>query len=123
MGVTSTDLEHNKEVVRRFFDEVIAGRDTAVLDELVAEDYIQHNPGAGQGREGLRVFLEHLFGVMPPGSEEVSAQLIAEGDLVVRQTILPSGMLIDIYRVADGKLQEHWDAYRPDPGTERLPGF
>src|SRR6476620_3037743 len=104
-GVTSADLEHNKEVVRRFFDEVIAGRDTAVLDELVAQDYIQHNPSAGQGRAELRTFREHLFELTPPDHEEGSAQLIAGGDLVVRQTILPTGMLIDIYRIEDGKLQ------------------
>jgi predicted SnoaL-like aldol condensation-catalyzing enzyme len=120
--MASAEVERNKEVVRRFFDEVIAGRDLDALDALVAEDYVQHSPGIDQGRAGLRTFLEHLFQVMSDMGE-VSAQLIGDGDLVVRQTILPTGMLIDIYRVRDGKLQEHWDAYRPNPGTERLPGF
>jgi predicted SnoaL-like aldol condensation-catalyzing enzyme len=32
-------------------------------------------------------------------------------------------MLIDIFRVGDGLCREHWDAYRPNPGTVRLPGF
>lgn len=99
-----------------------------LYDELVAEDYIQHNPHAGAGRAGLRAFIENLLaGGMPdvePQSEGgQSDRLIAEGDIVVYQKIFRDGMLVDIFRLKDGKLQEHWDAYRPNPGTERWPGF
>ena len=50
-------------------------------------------------------------------------RLIAEGDFVVRQDIRRDGMLLDVWRVKDGKGQEHWDAYRTNPGTEPLHGF
>lgn len=45
--------EKNKQVVARMFDVIYGpGDDIDVLDEIVAEDYIQHNPMAGQGRGG-----------------------------------------------------------------------
>jgi predicted SnoaL-like aldol condensation-catalyzing enzyme len=52
--------------------------------------------------------------------------MIAEGEYVVRQEIRDhqyKGMLVDIYRVKDGQLVEHWDAYRPDPGSEPMIAF
>lgn len=48
---------------------------------------------------------------------------IADGEFVVRQELRDHGMLVDIFRVRDGVLVEHWDAFRPDEGTERIPGF
>ena len=117
----TTDLEeHNKQVVARFF-EAVGGGNLHLLDELVAEDYIQHNPQAGQGREGVRQFFEKML-PMPDFGEE-TVHFIAEGDLVVRQSISRFGMLVDIFRVQDGKLQEHWDAHRADPDSDPLPGF
>jgi predicted SnoaL-like aldol condensation-catalyzing enzyme len=121
-------LMRNKELVSRFFRLVPfgPGNNLDVLDELVAEDYVQHNPHAGQGREGLRKFFTE-FMPLPikkmNGGETLSVNLIAEGDLVVRQDVRARGMLIDIFRVENGLLKEHWDAYRPAPGSERPKGF
>lgn len=42
--------------------------------------------------------------------------------LVVRQEMRTRGMLVDVFRVRNGLCVEHWDAYRPDPGTDRIPG-
>ena len=119
-------LEENKRVVERLFEVIYGEGDNFDLcDEFVADDYIQHNPLAGQGLAGLKAFLNELV----PLPEWLTAEhtesvlLIAEGDLVVRQEIRDHGMLVDIFRVEDGMLQEHWDAFRPNPGTERLPGF
>jgi len=118
--------EANKRIVERFIEEVPLGGNLDALDDLVAEDYMQHNPRAGQGRAGVRRFfaeLEELLGdgLHPDGDREVN--LIAEGDFVVRQAIRDNGMLVDIWRVRDGMLVEHWDAWRPAEGYERLPGF
>jgi predicted SnoaL-like aldol condensation-catalyzing enzyme len=49
--------------------------------------------------------------------------LIAEGELVVRQELRKNGMLIDIWRVRDGMLQEHWESWRPAEGCWRPYGF
>jgi predicted SnoaL-like aldol condensation-catalyzing enzyme len=76
--------EANKAVVRRFYAEMDAGN-LEVMDELVAEDYIDHNPppfpGVGQGRAGLKQAFE-IFWTATPGRHEIEDQ-VAEGDKVV----------------------------------------
>ena len=117
--MTTGPEERNKQVVARFF-EATGGGQLHLLDDLVAEDYIQHNPNDPQGLAGVRSFFESI--TLPDfGPEEV--RFIAEGDFVVRQSINRFGMLVDIFRVQDGKLQEHWDAHHASPDSDPLPGF
>ena len=53
----TTQAEQNKALVRRFYEEIEKGN-IDILDELVDENYINHNPppfpGLGSGREGLK---------------------------------------------------------------------
>lgn len=124
--VTDESAARNKAVVAGLFD-IIYGTvdDIDQLDDLVAEDYIQHHPLADQGREGLRAF---LYKIVPEPkmlnpANILHVNLIADGDYVVRQELRTEGMLVDIFRMKDGLCQEHWDAYRPHEGTQRFPGF
>ena len=118
--------EENKALVRRFYAEIDKGNLQA-MDELVAEDYVDHNPppfpGLPPGREGLkqafRIFLEAT-----PGYHQIEDQ-IAEGDRVVTRLTslgkhegdLPGAprtgndlkmTSITIHRIANGKLAEKW---------------
>lgn len=124
--MTDDATARNKKVVEDFVREVPLGKNLDALDTLVAEDYIQHNPHAGQGRAGVREFFanfhEHLDeGLHPDG--DIAVNIIAEGEFVVRQAIRTNGMLVDIWRVGNGQLLEHWDAWRPAEGHDRLEGF
>lgn len=127
--MSSDERERNKQVVRRFIEEFAQGPgdNMHLIDELMAEDYVQHNPDAGQGREGVRHFFTNVLPLPLPdwlGPDGIiHANYIAEGDLVVYQEVRTNGMLIDIFRVKDGQLSEHWDAYRPNPGEPRIAGF
>lgn len=121
--------EKNKLIVDRFFKEVMhesTNPDYDKLDEFVHENYIQHNPLAGQGRAGLRNF---LINVAPNlGAEEVFASpllkinLVADGNMVVRQEIRKHWMLVDVFRVEDGWLMEHWEAWHFESSLQR-PAF
>lgn len=118
--------EANKALVRRFYEEIDKGN-LAAMDELVAEDYLDHNPppfpGLRPGREGLkqsfRMFLEAT-----PGHHRIEDQ-VAEGDKVVTRLTsfgkhegdLPGAprtgndlemTSITIHRIAGGKLVEKW---------------
>jgi len=123
----SSRLKHNKQLVERLFEIIYGvGDDLDVIDELIADDYIQHNPRAGQGREDVKRYFREKLIPLPYRLEPREVTLVAEGDYVVRMERRAhkySGELIDVFRVEDGLLKEHWDAYRPDPGTERIPGF
>jgi steroid delta-isomerase-like uncharacterized protein len=120
--------EDNKELILRFYREIDAGNIDA-MDELVAEDYINHDPppfpGLATGREGLKQMFKMFWGGTP-GRHEIEDQ-IAQGDKVV--TVLrgigkhtgelagipPSGNELNVKAVAvhriDGEMiVEHWSA-------------
>jgi predicted ester cyclase len=121
-----------EEIVRSFHDAV-KRRDGSALD-LIAEDFIQHATGL-QGRDGFRQTVATLDHDLD-GPTTVIHQVIAQGDLVVVQLTMhgrhvastmplltglaPTGNAIEwnfihIWRVADGKIAEHW-ACRDDVG-------
>src|ERR1043166_10230122 len=118
--------EENKALVRRFYAEIDKGNLDA-MDELVAEDYLDHNPppfpGLKPGREGLKQAFK-IFWEATPGYRRIEDQ-IAEGDKgVTRLTSfgkhegdLPGAprtgndmemTSITIHRIANGKLVEKW---------------
>ena len=93
-----------------------------------AEDYIDHNPNGASGRAGARAWLAG-FEDRPTetaiGSDLVA--MIAEGDLVVQVRKLElknprragesyTTTQMDMFRIADGRIAEHWDA-SVKPGT------
>lgn len=121
-------LEANRRVVARLFDEVIYGTGdrTALIDELIGKDYIvHHHPNVGAGSEGPQAFLELLGplskGLGPTSGPEV--RYISDRGFVVRQEIRDNGEMIDVIRVSLGQCREHWAAFRPFAGQERLPGY
>src|SRR5436190_7220362 len=117
--------EQNKALVRRFYEEIDKGN-IAVLDELVADDYIDHNPPpfpVPPGRAGVKQSFT-MFQKATPGYHHIEDQ-IAEGDKVVTRLTsygkhegdLPGAPAtgnemkmtsITIHRIADGKLVEKW---------------
>jgi steroid delta-isomerase-like uncharacterized protein len=118
--------EANKALVRRFYEEIDKGNLDA-MDELVAEDYIDHNPppipDLAPGREGLKQSFK-IFWDATPGYHRIEDQ-IAEGDKVVTRLTsfgkhegdLPGAPAtgnemkmtsITIHRIENGKLAEKW---------------
>ena len=76
-------IEDNKALIRRFYAEIDKGNIEA-MDDLVAEDYLNHHPppfpGLKPGREGLKQAFR-IFWEATPGRHEIEDQ-IAEGDKV-----------------------------------------
>lgn len=118
------NVEDNKHTVRRLYDLLNAGNVEEIQD-LVAVDYDEHDPlpGQGEGRDGVLDRFSMLTTALAP--QFTVEDVIAEGDrVVVRWTnsgthvgefagIPPTGRAfsiagIDIYRVVDGRLGEHW---------------
>ena len=117
----------NKALFRRFLDEVANQGHMATIDELVAPDFIEHEelpPGVPSGLEGTRYYFSAWLQGFPDGQVTIEVE-IAEGDLVAALTTWrgthtgeflgtpPSGRpveykVVDIVRVADGRLVEHW---------------
>lgn len=108
----------NKEVIQAFYKEFFNDHIVESADKYVREDYIQHNPGVGQGREALKSAFADKFVSDPTFRLEIS-MMIAEDDMVAvyLKNVDTEGntkcRVVDIYRLADGKLAEHWDVLQP----------
>ena len=76
--------ESNKQLLRRFVDEVINARDLAAIDRLAASEFVEHVPlpELGPGREGLRDAIGTFLAAFPDLRWRIEQQ-VAEGDTVV----------------------------------------
>ena len=121
--------DQDKALARRFVAEVMNTGNLAAADEFIAPNLVVHNPVPGQapGREGFKQTLATLRNAFPDLHFTIE-DLLADGDKVmIRSTYRgthrgellgfpPTGkpvavMGIDLLRVADGKIVEHWGTY------------
>jgi len=113
-------LVANKKLVFDFWRIVLQAHHVDRAPEFLAESYIQHNPTVATGRAAFMEF----FGQFPrePVKETIDdlVSLVAERDLVVvalrrelpdlaREGQTYTTTWFDMFRVADGKITEHWD--------------
>ncbi len=109
----------NKELVKSAYQALFGDFDLSVLDRHWKKSYIQHNPMAGDGVESLRLFVKGLIDAGVPKSKLDIRRISAEGDLVwVHLKMHFMGKdhaVIDIFRIEDGKIAEHWDVLQAVP--------
>ena len=113
-----------KELVRRIFDDVVNKGNLDAVDELMAEDYVDHGPMGDMGRDAFKGLVGQYRAAVPDLHCEVS-HLIQEGDTVgwlVRATGTHTGdqlgfpatnksfetLSANIGRMRDGQAVEHW---------------
>ena len=119
-------LEENKEIVRKFYDTIINKKDFEGARQYIGPRYKQHNPLVKDRPEGLKEFIEFLKTNFPEARSEIK-KVIAEGDYVVLHvhSIRPPNMsgraIIEIFRLENGKIDEHWDVIQEVPETSANP--
>jgi predicted SnoaL-like aldol condensation-catalyzing enzyme len=115
-----SQLESNKRIATEFYDAAINRKDFAAASQYLGSAYRQHNPTAADGAEGLRSFIDFLKARFPNQRGEIK-RVIAEGDLVVlhvhstRGDDTPGRAIVDIFRIENGKVVEHWDVIQDIP--------
>ncbi len=108
----------NKEVITAFYKEFFNDHIVESAEKYVREDYIQHNPGVAQGRQALMDAFADKFKAHPEFHLNIKF-MIEENDMVAvyLKNVDPQGntrcRVVDIYRLVDGKLAEHWDVLQP----------
>ena len=122
------EQKSNKTIVRECYRKIIRDLDLSIIDNYIREDYIQHSPTIKDGRAGLLEMLNFLQTLPKPQQDTPSPiiRLIAEGDLVAVHLDIKfmgkSMAVIDLFRVQNGQLAEHWDAseVQPDQGDSLI---
>jgi predicted SnoaL-like aldol condensation-catalyzing enzyme len=104
----------NHALVMAMFDAVLKPMDSSAVDRFIAPGYVQHSPMAPPGRDALKAFLDMIRVETPQVVHDVKRSFV-DGDHVIvhyhvrRTTDDPGFAVIDIFRVEDGMIVEHWD--------------
>lgn len=114
-----TSTATTEQVVRDFFDlAFVQGKFREGIERYIREDYIQHNPMAADGRAAVLAF----FGSIPADKlpKVTLARIIAQCDTAavhykIEMAGIPAMAVVDIFRVQDGLIAEHWDVAQPMP--------
>ena len=114
------DPEANKKVVLDFYEKGLNQKDFDAAAKHFGPKYIQHNPGAPDGIEGFKAFIAMRKEKFPNARSEIK-RVFAEGDYVilhvhsVREPGERGVAIVDIFRLENGKIVEHWDVVQPIP--------
>jgi predicted SnoaL-like aldol condensation-catalyzing enzyme len=127
-AVAKAELEEaNRRVVVTMYNLLMNDHKVDEALELIDPRYIQHNVRAPDGKEFLRGAFKARFAEHPQLRSDIK-RTIADGDLVVVHTHERydpqdandfGNIIMDIYRVENGLVVEHWDAYMPVPPKEQ----
>lgn len=115
-----------KELVLSAVRSIFVDFDPAAAEQLLADDYLQHNVAVPTGAAPILGFIPAL---KESGITITIHRVIAEGNLVVLHATYENAMAFggdtlvafDIFRVEDGKVAEHWDNLQP-PVSQTLSG-
>jgi predicted SnoaL-like aldol condensation-catalyzing enzyme len=104
----------NLDLVLGMFEHVLNPMDSSAVDRFIDADYIQHNQAVAPGLQPLKDFLDLIRGQTPEAVHDVKRAFV-DGDHVtvhyhVRRWPDDLGWaVIDIFRVENGRVKEHWD--------------
>ena len=118
MAARTKEEKANLRLVQRIYREVLGPIDSRAVDALFDPGYIQHNPSAATGSSGLKEMLDRAK-IKYPKCEHRVKRMLVDGDLVAAHVhvIFQPGdegfAVVDIFRIANGLIAEHWDVMQP----------
>jgi predicted SnoaL-like aldol condensation-catalyzing enzyme len=119
-GADAQQQETNKKNVVEFYEKALNQKDFEAASRYLGPRYTQHNPGAADGAEGLKAFIQFLREKFPNSRSEIK-RVFADGDNVIvhvyatREPGTRGRAIIDIFKLENGKIVEHWDVAQDIP--------
>lgn len=124
--MSQSATERNRIIVLAFVDLLYRERQVRLaFERYVIPDYVQHNPNIADGREAAIAALVPLFS-SPEASFDVK-RILVDDDLAAihlhgrRSSATPGGAVVDLFRLEDGQIVEHWDVLQPMPESAANP--
>ena len=112
--------EANRKAVLEFYEKGLNQKDADAAIAYMGDRYVQHNPNAADGPEGFRKFIGFLREKFPNSRSEIKRSFV-DGDYVilhvhaVREPGSRGSAIVDIFKLENGKIVEHWDVVQPVP--------
>jgi predicted SnoaL-like aldol condensation-catalyzing enzyme len=112
--------ERNIAIAIEFYDLLLNQKDWERGSQMIGDRYIQHNPNAPDGIEGVKAHIEMLRENFPENRGEIK-RAFSRGDLVAlhihnkRSPDVRGNAVVDMFRIEDGKVVQHWDVVQAIP--------
>jgi len=114
----------NKEIVVKAMNELFHKKDSAAIERFWHQSYIQHNPSMISGHQGLN----DLLPLLDPTFKWEPGIIVEDGNIVITHSLVNGWgpvpvIVVDIFRMEDGKIAEHWDVVQQEvPASESANG-
>ena len=111
-----------KELIAEYMRQVWVDKNVYAIAQFTDANLVQHNPNLQNGRDALLTFVSRLFADSPELTWNV-LRLVAEDEMVVVHShAVPAPgalgtLVVDIFRVVDGHIVEHWDVIQEVAGN------
>lgn len=114
--------EANLSLVIEMYHKVLIAMDSRAVDQYIAPDYVQHSSLAEPGVAALKGFLDKVR-VESPDARQTIHRAMVDGDMVAVHVHVerfpgdPGLAVVDLFRVANGMIAEHWDVLQEVPAN------
>lgn len=112
----------NHDLVLEMYHKVLIAMDSSAVDRYIAPEYVQHSSLAEPSVAALKSFLDRVRAESPDATQTIHRSFV-DGDHVITHTHVvrwpgDAGLaVVDIFRVADGLIVEHWDVIQDVPAN------
>ena len=119
-AASEAQQEANRKAVLAFYEKGLNQKDADGALAYVGDRYVQHNPNAPDGPDGFRKFIGFLREKFPNSHSEIKRSFV-DGDYVilhvhaVREPGARGNAIVDIFKLENGKIVEHWDVVQAIP--------